>query len=135
MDDIRLLYVEDNDDLRATIVVLLEGDGRIIRVCATAEEALVALESDSFDVLVTDVSLPGLSGADLTRQAIGIYPNLWVILCSGYEFGTEVKRFGPRVRSIAKPFELEDLDRLLDEMSTAVRSARSELRTQRRTPP
>ncbi len=60
----RILYVEDNPELRETIGMLMEGEGRTVTSCASAEESLVLDAGHPFDVLVTDVSLPGMSGTD-----------------------------------------------------------------------
>ena len=79
----RILYVEDNPELRETIGKLMEGEGRTVTPCASAEEALALDAGDPFDVLVTDVSLPGLSGTDLARQLLADDPQRWVVLCSG----------------------------------------------------
>ena len=57
----RILYVEDNPELRETIGMLMEGEGRTVTSCASAEEALVLDAGHPFDVLVTDVSLPCMS--------------------------------------------------------------------------
>jgi len=45
-----------------------------------------------------------------------------VVLCSGYEFGEWVRQFGPNVRALRKPFEPEELEQLMDEISAAVRN-------------
>ncbi|MFN9472210.1 response regulator [Acidovorax sp.] len=109
----RILYVEDNPELRETIGMLMEGEGRTITSCATAEEALELERDGSFDLLVTDVSLPGLSGTDLARQVLAADPRRWVVLCSGYDLGSHPSAWGPNVRTLMKPFELEDLETLL----------------------
>jgi two-component system, cell cycle response regulator CpdR len=109
----RILYVEDNPELRETIGMLMEGEGRTITSCATAEEALELEHDGSFDLLVTDVSLPGLSGTDLARQVLAADPRRWVVLCSGYDLGSHPSAWGPNVRTLMKPFELEDLEALL----------------------
>ncbi|WP_312305034.1 response regulator, partial [Pulveribacter sp.] len=64
----RILYVEDNPELRETIAMLMEAPGRCIVSCASAEEAL-AHDGDQgpFDLVMTDVSLPGMSGPELCR--------------------------------------------------------------------
>lgn len=109
----RILYVEDNPELRETIGMLMEGEGRTITSCATAEEALELERDGSFDLLVTDVSLPGLSGTDLARQVLAADSRRWVVLCSGYDLGSHPSAWGPNVRTLMKPFELEDLETLL----------------------
>jgi CheY-like chemotaxis protein len=109
----RILYVEDNLELRETIGMLMEGAGRVVRSCASAEEALVLDGVDPFDVLVTDVSLPGISGTDLARQLLARDPQRWVVLCSGYQLGAYPDAWGPNVRTLLKPFELDELEQLL----------------------
>ncbi len=81
---LRILYVEDNDNLRETIGMLLESDAREVTTVASAELALAAWQADRFDVLVTDVSLPGLSGTALARRVLADAPQQWIVLCSGY---------------------------------------------------
>ena len=121
----RILYVEDNEELRETIAMLMEMEGRSITKCATAEAALQLDAQETFDVLITDVSLPGMSGTDLARQVLAKGPERWVVLCSGYHFGTALSKLGPHVRALVKPFELEELDSLLAEISVALKSAQA----------
>ncbi len=116
MKPLRMLYVEDNAELRETFQEMLEGDQREVVACATAEEALVLWNTSEFDVLVSDISLPGMSGTDLARRILAVDPARWVVLCSGYAYGDAILALGPRVRELAKPFELADLDRLIDEI-------------------
>ena len=120
---LRILYVEDNEDLRETIAMLMEQEGRYITKCATAEAALELDAQEPFDVLVTDVSLPGLSGTDLARRVLASSPERWVVLCSGYQFGDAIAALGPHVRSLVKPFELEELEDLLVEIQTALKTS------------
>jgi len=120
---LRILYVEDNEELRDTIAMLMEDEGRHITKCATAEAALELDAQERFDVLFTDVSLPGLSGTDLARQLLAKHPERWVVLCSGYQFGNALSALGPHVRALAKPFELEELDDLLTEIGDALKTS------------
>ena len=123
MTPVTILYIEDSDDLRTTISMLLEGPGRDISSVATAEEALAVLAHREFDVVITDVSLPGMSGTDLARHLLASKPDRWVVLCSGYEFGSAVRQFGPNVRSLLKPFEPEDLEAMLVDITERIRTA------------
>lgn len=116
----RILYVEDNADLRETIAMLMEGDGRTVVACGTAEEALVLDAQERFDLLVSDANLPGLSGTELARRLLADQPDRWVVLCSGYELGNYPSEWGPNVRILLKPFELEELEQLLDTIRTAL---------------
>lgn len=122
-DTLRILYVEDNEELRETIAMLMEQEGRCITKCATAEAALQLDAQEPFDVLFTDVSLPGLSGTDLARQVLAKDPERWVVLCSGYQFGKAIAALGSHVRALVKPFELEELEDLLVEIETALKTS------------
>ncbi|HSI56271.1 MAG TPA: response regulator [Ideonella sp.] len=117
---LRLLFVEDNEYLRETLAAMLEEDGREVRACATAEEALEAFGQQAFDVVISDVSLPGMSGIDLARRLLASRPALWIILSSGYALDKGLHTLGPNVRSLPKPFELDDMDGLLAEIRAAL---------------
>lgn len=116
----RILYVEDNADLRETIGLLMESESRFVTSCATAEQALELDAVQPFDVVVSDVSLPGLSGTDLARQLLEADTQRWIILCSGYDLGPYPTAWGPHVRTLLKPFEIEDLETLLDSIQEAL---------------
>ena len=116
----RILYVEDNAELRETIGMLMEGEGRVVTSCASAEEALELESRQAFDVLVSDVSLPGISGTDLARKVLERDPLRWVVLCSGYDLQGYPASWGPHVRTLLKPFDLEELEELLGSIQDAV---------------
>ena len=121
LQPVTILYVEDNDDLRATIGELLKQPDRELALYARAEDALAADREHRFDIVVTDVSLPGMSGAELTRTLLGTDSSRRIVLCSGYELDRHVFGFGPNVRAITKPFEIEDLEALMNELCASVR--------------
>ena len=116
MKSLRMLYVEDNPELREMLQEMLEGDQREVISCASAEEALDLWKASYFDVLVSDIGLPGISGTELARRVLAEHPERWVVLCSGYEYGDALQAMGPRVRALPKPFELDDLERLMQEI-------------------
>ena len=120
MPALSVLYVEDNEDLRGTIGLLLEETGHEVIACADSEGALRCWSERDFDVVMTDVNLPGVSGVDLTRMILAKKPTQWIILCSGYEFGTQLAQLGTNVRSLTKPFELEDLEALMGDISASI---------------
>ena len=118
---LRALFVEDNAELREQIAWLLEEEGLQLVTCATAEEALAAYEPDRFDLVVTDVSLPVMSGVDLARAILRRAPDAWVVFSSGYSMGKDLADFGPNVRALLKPFELQDIQRLTDEIRARIK--------------
>jgi two-component system cell cycle response regulator CpdR len=120
MKTLSILYAEDNKDLRDTLSDMLECPGRTVVAVATGEDALAAWQTGAFDLLVTDISLPGMSGTELARILLAKNPAQWVVLCSGYQYGSHVAKLGPNVRALPKPFELEELDALMDEICAAL---------------
>jgi PAS domain S-box-containing protein len=113
---LRALFVEDNDDLREQIAYLLEEVGVQLESCATAEEALAIYAPGKFDFVMTDVSLPGMSGVDFARTILRSAPQAQVVFSSGYAMGSDLSDFGPNVRALLKPFDLPDLQELLAEI-------------------
>ena len=121
---LRILYVEDNCELREAMGMLLEGQGRTVTACATAEEALQHEAAVPFDLVITDVTLPGMTGTDLARRLLDKNPAQWMVLCSGYPFGREAANaLGPNVRTLLKPFEMDELEALLDEAQAGLQGA------------
>jgi len=112
----RVLYVEDNDDVRELITELLAEEGLDVHACESAEAALQAFGDDRFDFVLTDVSLPGLSGTELAKALLARQPNLWVVFASGYALPIAKATWGPRVRALLKPFEAEQLTALVNEI-------------------
>lgn len=113
---IKILYVEDIAEVRRMMVELMEGPGRTITSCGDADTALAACAKASFDLVVTDVSLPGRSGTELARRLLAANPQQWIALCSGYSLGNDAARLGSNVRALAKPFEIEEFDRLIEDL-------------------
>jgi two-component system cell cycle response regulator CpdR len=113
---LRILYVEDNLLVREVTSELLIQDDRHIVALSTAEEALQEFQRQTFDVVITDVSLPAMSGLDLARKILDIKPNAPIIVASGYSLDLNVLKLGPTVRAIVKPFEAAAIDALIGEL-------------------
>jgi two-component system, cell cycle response regulator CpdR len=114
-----ILYVEDNSIVREVTAELLAQEQRDIVAVATAEEALREFRERSFNVVITDVSLPQMSGLDLARKILDIDPKVLIIVASGYYLDLSLQKWGPNVRAIVKPFEAADIDALITELRQA----------------
>lgn len=102
------------DDDRVTLDVLshlLTSEGFLVRGCESASEALGALREEPFDVLVTDLMMPEMSGFELIEEAEAIRPALRCMIMSGHHRTEEV---APEIAWIDKPF---DVDRLVATLS------------------
>jgi len=115
----RILYVEDNSIVREVTAELLAQEQRDIVAVATAEEALREFREHSFNIVITDVSLPQMSGLDLARKILDIDPKVLIIVASGYYLDLSLQKWGPNVRAIVKPFEAADIDALIAELHKA----------------
>ena len=80
----RILVVEDNDSLRRATQAQLEKCGYETTVSVEASEALTMLEKHPFDLVLTDLNLPGMSGLDLLSRIRTEYPEVSVIIITGY---------------------------------------------------
>lgn len=79
-----VLYVEDDPQVRASLVQTLELAGVSVRAHESAEAVLHALPSAHRAVLVTDVRLPGMDGLALLERALKVDPSLPVVLVTGH---------------------------------------------------
>lgn len=117
IDPLRILYVEDNALVRESTEELLQQPGRDICVCATAEEALEVLRDRPIDLVITDVSLPVMSGVELAKQILSASPQAAIIIASGYRMEAITDALGPNVRAIMKPIMSQDIDALIDALT------------------
>ncbi len=120
MGPINILYVEDNADIRDVVLELIERDDRRIVACADAEAAWAHLQGGAFEILVTDVNLPGSSGTDLAKRWLEGHATRWVILFTGYEFGPGLASLGSHVRAVRKE-DFEQLDMALADIGEQLR--------------
>jgi two-component system, cell cycle response regulator CpdR len=116
---LRILYVEDNPLVREVTSELLAQEERNVVALGTAEEALNAFKADPFDVVITDISLPVMSGLDLARNILTLTPCAPIIIASGYALTSVVQNLGPNVRTIVKPFEASQIDSLITDLCAA----------------
>jgi two-component system cell cycle sensor histidine kinase/response regulator CckA len=108
----RILFVEDEDSVRTFAVRALKKKGYDVVDSNSAENALEILEKDNnFNLLLTDMVLPGMSGAILTNKVKEKLPNISVILASGYSEDIARKEVDNthEFEFITKPYSLGDL--------------------------
>ena len=109
---VRILFVEDDSSVRTFAVRALKKKGYEVVDSDSAENALEIIEKDqNFDLLITDMVLPGISGAQLTNIVKEKMPQLSVILASGYsqEIAAQEVENTHEFEFITKPYSLGDL--------------------------
>ncbi len=77
-----ILVVDDDETIREALYEFLSEE-YVCRTAETAEEALARLEADAYDLVLTDISMPGLSGLELLGHSRQKYPDTPVIIISG----------------------------------------------------
>jgi signal transduction histidine kinase len=110
-DKQKILLVEDEPYALEALVEMLEAEGYTVTPCASGEEALIALEQDAYDVLLTDIVMPGQNGTEVARHACIAQPSIRVILMSGYV--PDSASFQPEWRFLQKPMESAHLLQLI----------------------
>jgi CheY-like chemotaxis protein len=113
---LRILVVEDNFDSQYLVCEMLRAFGHHADGVGHPDDALTHLAANRYDVLFTDVSLPGMSGVELARKAVGDAPAMQVIFASGYG-DTLLRHVEFPYLSLQKPYELDQLQGALDKVA------------------
>ena len=125
-----ILVVEDDLDLRQTIVAGLEANGFAAAQAADAADAIERLRSFAYDGLVVDLRLPDADGMDSPRRSARRYPEIRAVVITGFggvdEAVTAIKRGA--IDFLIKPFQLSQL------VARAARPGSSSSDCARRTP-
>ena len=107
-----ILVVDDDETIRDTLYELLSEEYEC-QTAPTAEQALARLEVESYDLVLTDISMPGLSGLELLGHVRQKYPDTPVIIISGIsdqEHAQGLIRLGA-FEYLLKPFRLEVVEK------------------------
>jgi CheY-like chemotaxis protein len=115
--DEHILVVDDEKTIVLMLEEALKTLGYQVTVRTDSEETLQLFKQnpDSFDLLITDMSMPKLTGADLAREILAIRPGLPIILCSGFRFKVDeqkAKALGIR-EYIIKPIVKKDIAQII----------------------
>lgn len=94
----KVLVVDDEAPVRDLLSDLLKREDCKVTVCATGEEALELLKKDTFDVVLLDIKLPGISGLEVLKNIRDANKNLPVIMITGFGYNEDLicksKEFG-----------------------------------------
>lgn len=105
----RILVVDDDEEVRIVTSETIKEIGYSVVGVGNAEDALVKLRGERFDLLITDVAMPGTNGVELARRARVIAPSMPVLFASGY---ADVQMFGEELSDetiLKKPFRISDV--------------------------
>jgi CheY-like chemotaxis protein len=107
----RILVVEDENMVRRLIVEILESFGYEVVEARNAQEALRTCAGSTFDLMVTDIVMPGGDGSALARAAVARQPNMRVLYTSGYtpQSIAQLDLEGSQTAFLPKPFGASEL--------------------------
>ena len=111
-EKIQILVVEDDDSLREVILEFLKKPDRDISGEQNGKEAIQALQSHPFDLVISDLVMPGADGMEVLREAKKRNPDCVVILITGYaslDSALQAIR-GGAYDYLRKPFKLDQLE-------------------------
>lgn len=116
-----ILLVEDHDDTRRLLTLILERAGHTVHAASTMAEAraLIASARTPLDVMVADLELPDGYGDVLIAEFKAAHPKGTVIVASGHGYAHDVERARAKGADayLIKPFTLEDLERTVTQTS------------------
>jgi two-component system, cell cycle response regulator CpdR len=107
---IRILLAEDDDSMRIYLARALERVGYHVMAVENGVAALPLLESEPFDLLLTDIVMPEMDGIELAQKAAEIAPDIRVMFITGFAaVALKAGRKTPDAKVLSKPFHLRDL--------------------------
>ncbi|MFB3885683.1 MAG: response regulator [Thermodesulfobacteriota bacterium] len=112
------MIIEDDEEMRSLLKDFFEEEGFETDSVTNGADALKVLSRDPFDLVITDVRMPGLSGLDILPKVRGLKPETPIIVVTAY--GSEEVRRKSLERGatsfLEKPIHLSTLKRLVREM-------------------
>jgi CheY-like chemotaxis protein len=107
----RILVIDDEADIRETLAALLSSVGYEVSTAESGAAAVEQAERAPFDLVITDLRMPDMSGVDTIASLRRIDPTLPVIVISGYVSNESAQRCYEEggVRIVCKPFDIDDV--------------------------
>lgn len=114
---IRILLAEDDRVMREYLTRALERSGYAVTAVDRGTAAVPLLETEPFDLLLTDIVMPEMDGIELAQKASEMCPELRVMFITGFAAVTlRAGKSMPQARVLSKPFHLRDLVLEVDRM-------------------
>jgi len=107
-----ILLVEDDVSLRVFLANALGRAGHMVTSCGDGDEALAALETRGYDLLLADIVMPGIDGIGLAQRATEHLPFMKVLFIAGFAavaLNAQKSGANRNAKILSKPFHLRDL--------------------------
>ncbi len=107
---IRILLAEDDQAMRSYLARALENAGYSVMSVGSGLDALPLLETEIYDLLLSDIVMPGMDGIELAQRCNELSPGTKVMFITGFAAVTlKANREAPHAKMLSKPFHLKDL--------------------------
>ena len=123
--NLNFLIIEDVEDIRNQLSELLALMGfQQVFAVSSGEEALELIKNTHFDVLITDIMLPGISGRDVNKKLLELDPNLKTLFISGYSENilSENGIVNKDIHFLSKPFSMTEFKKKLGQVMSTVKT-------------
>ena len=106
----RILLAEDEDAMRAYLARALTNAGYRVETVDRGTDAIPLLESEEFELLLSDIVMPEMDGIELAQRCAEISPRTKVMFITGFAaVSLRASREQPQAKVLSKPFHLRDL--------------------------
>jgi two-component system response regulator PilR (NtrC family) len=115
-DNVKILVVDDDLSIRKMLTIVLKETGYTVMDADSSESALKLLKSDTFDLVISDIKMPGISGIELLKKIKAINPDVPVIMITAFASANdavEAMKLGAE-DYITKPFNLDELKLIIE---------------------
>jgi DNA-binding NtrC family response regulator len=113
----KVLVVDDEKNVRTSLVIALRRNGHEVESVATGEEAVLSARTGDYDLVLTDLRLGDMNGMDVLRAVKSDHPETEVVMMTAYasiENAVEAMRLGAQ-NYLRKPFEADDVTRVVSQ--------------------
>jgi DNA-binding NtrC family response regulator len=123
LKEFKTLLVDDDDLIRDSLSIAFTNKGCFLQTAETAEDGLRALKEAQFDIIISDLRLPGKDGLEFFRSVRNLHPDILCVLITAYgdaNIATKASAMGIH-DFVEKPFSVETLVQSLASMVTVRR--------------
>ncbi|MCP4723894.1 MAG: response regulator [bacterium] len=103
----KILVVDDDQALLAVMGIWFTSEGYYVKLAESAEDALRLIEEEKIDLMISDINMPGISGLELADIVSKDYPEIKIILMSGYSKLLETNK--NTYDRLSKPFKINEV--------------------------
>jgi len=106
----RILLAEDDASLRGFLTRALERAGHQVIDCENGDDAIDALEHGPYDLLLTDIVMPGADGIEVAKRAALLQPDLKIMFITGFAaVALNAQKASPNAKVLEKPVHLREI--------------------------